>query len=182
MISPLDWPGVSSAEALITGQPMKGEWVDRTAFYRARNRGETVTEADFTEEMELHLTPLPSLAHLPVREYRKMMLEMVREIEQETLQRHRENETVPLGVDAILSRHPHYRPGQTPSSPRPWFHAVSREARAAMRTALIWIVAAYREASERFRAGAYDVAFPEGTFPPARPFIDPWHKAPLVPG
>ncbi len=182
VMSPLDWPGVSSAEALITGEPMKGEWVDRTAYHHARNRGEDVSEADFTEELELHLTPLPSQAHLSARDYRQLVLEMVREIEAETLQRHRENKTAPLGVEAILSRHPHYRPGEKPSSPRPWFHAIGREVREAMRTALIWIVAAYREASERYRAGEFDVEFPEGTFPPARPFANPWHEVPLVPG
>ena len=181
-MSPLDWPGVSSVEALITGEPMKGEWTDRTAYHRARNRGEDVSEADFTEEIELHLTPLPSLAHLAARDYRQLMLEIVREIEDETLQRHRENDTVPLGVDAIMSRHPHHRPERKPSTPRPWFHAISREAREAMRSALLWIVAAYRVASERYRAGEYDAVFPEGTFPPARPFIFPCPEGPPAPG
>ncbi len=182
VMSPLDWPGVSSAEALVTGEPLQGEWVDRTAYYQARSRGKDVSEADFTEQLELHLSPVPSLAHLPSTEYRQVMIGMVRDIEEETLQRHRENGTVPLGIQAILSRDPHSRPEQKPSSPRPWFHGISRQAREAMRTALIWIVAAYREASERFRQGEYDVAFPEGSFPPARPFVNPCAEGPLVPG
>ena len=171
VMSPLDWPGVSSMEALITGEPMQGIWIHRTDYYHARNRGEDVTEKDFTEAMELHLSPIPSLAHLSPRAYRDIMVEMVRDIEEETLRRHQENGTVPLGVQAVLNRHPHYRPSRTPSSPRPWFHTLSREARKAMRAALTWIVVAYREAADRLKAGDFNVQFPEGTFPPARSFV-----------
>ena len=172
--SPLDWPGVSSTEALVTGEPMKGLWIDRRGLCRARSRGEKVTEADFTEELELRLSPLPSLAHLDPEAYRRLMIEMVREVEEETAQRHRENGTAPLGVEGVLSRDPHELPRRRPrKTPRPWFHAVSRDVRQAMRTALTYIVVAYREASERYRAGDFGVKFPKGTFPPARPFVRP---------
>ena len=180
VMSPLDWPGVSSAEALITGEPLKGVWIDRTDFFRARQRGEDVIEADFTEHLELHLSPIPSLAHLSSRAYRDVMIDMIREIEEETLRRHRENGTVPLGVQAILSRRPDHRPSHTPSSPRPWFHALSRKTRKAMRAALTWIIVAYRDATDRLKAGELDVEFPEGTFPPARPFVS--FRKSLAPG
>lgn len=173
VMSPLDWPGVSSVESLITGEPMQGVWVDRTAYGRAKRRGQAVSEADFTEELELHLTPLPSLSHLSATEYRQLMIEMVREIEEETLVRHQENGTAPLGVDKILNRRPDYRPKQEPNSPRPPFHAASRRARKAMHAALAWIVAAYRDAAERLRTGELTVEFPEGSFPPALPFVSP---------
>ena len=51
-------------------------------------------------------------------------------------------------------------------------HALSREMRQALRAALAWIMVQYREAAERLKDGEYDVLFPEGTFPPARPFVD----------
>ena len=57
--SPLEWPGVSSAEALVTGEPMRGIWIDRTAYQRAKNRGKEVSVEDFTEELELHPHPGP---------------------------------------------------------------------------------------------------------------------------
>ncbi len=180
--SPLDWPGVSSAEALITGEPMRGVWIDRTAMAAARARGKRVSEADFAVTKELRLEPLPSLAHLSSREYRQVIVEMVREIEKETLLRHREDGTTPLGVERILSTNPHRRPKDIPRSPRPWFHALSRRVRKAMRDALTWIVAAYREAARRFREGEFDVEFPEGTFPPSRPFVRVMRLGPLEPG
>ena len=173
VMSPLDWPGVSSTEALITGEPMRGIWIDRRALSQAKSRGEDVTETDFTEELELRLTPIPSLDHLSPQAYRRLILDLVREIEDETVQMHRESQTVPLGIEAVLNRHPHHRPKPQEESPRPWFHALSRESRRAMRTALTWILAAYREAADRYRAGDLGVAFPEGTFPPPRPFMTP---------
>ncbi len=173
--SPLDWPGVSSAAALITGQPMEGIWIDRTALSIARSRGRDVTEADFEVSKTLHLEPVPSQRHLSSRQYRDLIVDMVREIERETLLQHQEKGTVPLGVEAILSRDPHYRPESPPSSPRPWFHALSCRARESLREALVWIHVAYREAADRLKAGELDVDFPEGTFPPSRPFVGVTH-------
>ena len=171
VLSPLDWPGVSSAEALVSGEPMKGLWIDRSAYHKARNRGEDASAADFAEELELSLSPVPSQNHLAPEEYRQLMIDMVRQVEAETLLRHKEENTAPIGIRKIMDRDPHYRSGKEKTSPRPWFHALSREARKAMRTALTWIVAAYREAAERYRQGDFGVEFPEGTFPPARPFV-----------
>ena len=171
--SPLEWPGVSSAEALVTGEPMQGIWIDRTAYQQARSRGKDVSLEDFTEKLELQLTSVPSQTHLAPQEYRQLMIDMVREVEVETCQRHKLDGTAPIGIRAIMDRHPHRRPDKRKKSPRPWFHALSQKAREAMRAALTWIVAAYREAAERFRQGEFDVEFPEGTFPPARPFVAP---------
>ena len=153
---------------------MEGIWIDRKGLPTARSQGKKVTEEDFTEVLTLELSPLPSLAHLSPQAYRQWMVEMVREVEKETLQMHRENETVPLEVEAILRQDPHALPTPRKKTPRPWCHAFSREARKAIYEALLWITAAYREASERYRAGEYDVAFPEGTFPPARPYVSPF--------
>ena len=98
VLSPRDWPGVSSTEALVTGKPMKGIWVNRTDLGKARRRGKAVSEKDFTEEHELHLEPVPSLEHLSSESYRKVMVGLVREIEEETLARHRMDGTAPIGV------------------------------------------------------------------------------------
>ena len=42
-----------------------------------------------------------------------------------------------------------------------------------MREALLLIVAPYFEAAERLKAGYRDVEFPENTFPPGLPFVEP---------
>ena len=171
VLSPLDWPGVSSTESLISGEPMKGVWINRTAFHAALNRGEDVFEEDFAEEKEVHLKPLPSLAHLSREERRQIVLDMVRNIENEAIAKHKADGTTPLGVQGILSRDPHYRPKKLKKSPRPWFHAFDPKIRKAMVTALLLIVAAYRDAADRVKEGCKNVQFPIHTFPPGLPFV-----------
>ena len=172
--SPLDWPGVTSTEAMISGEPLRGVWVDRTALCVARSRGKQVSEADFTEERTLRLDPLPGLAHMSRQARALVVLDWVREIEQETAARHRSEGTSPVGVAAVLARDPHYRPEVEPSSsPRPWFHAWSKSAREALRTAFLYFLSAYRAAADRLKAGEADVQFPDYCFPPAMPFVRP---------
>ena len=170
-LSPLDWPGVSSTESLISGEPMKGKWIDRTAFHKALNRGEDVFEEDFVEEKEVHLVPLPSLAHLSQETCRQIYIDMVRDIEEQAVARHKTDRTAPLGVTAVLNRDPHERPEEIKKSPRPWFHAFDPKIRKAMSTALIYIVTAYRDAADRLKEGHKNVVFPLHTFPPGGPFV-----------
>ena len=181
--SPLDWPGVPFAEALITGEPLQGIWIDRTAYCRALDRGEDVTLDDFTEHLSLELKPLPCHQHLSRDQWRSMALELVRKIEEDTAARHRSEGTAPLGVDAVLNADPHDRPAETRASrpeptPKPLFHAFTRRAWHEMREALSLILAAYRDAAKRLKGGNLSVDFPENTFPPARSFIEPvWSMA-----
>ena len=73
-------------------------------------------------------------------------------------------------MKAILRQRPHRRPRRVEKSPKPRFHAVKAEVFQAMREAWREVMAAFAIASARLRAGAVDVAFPEGTFPPSLPF------------
>lgn len=171
--SPLDWPGVAFAEALITGEPLQGIWIDRTAYSRALDRGEDVTLDDFTEHLSLELKPLPCHRHLSRDQQRSMALELVRKIEEETAARHRAEGTAPFGAEEVLAADPHDRPSEPKSSPKPLFHAFTQRAWHEMREALMLILAAYREAAERLKNGDLTVEFPENTFPPARSFIEP---------
>ena len=176
--SPLDWPGVPFAEALITGEPLQGIWIDRTAYCRALDRGEDVTLDDFTEHLSLKIKPLPCHQHLGRDQWRSMALELVRKIEEDTAARHRAEGMAPLGVDAVLNADPHDRPSEARASkpeptPKPLFHAFTQRAWHEMREALSLILAAYRDAAERLKSGNLTVDFPENTFPPARSFIEP---------
>ena len=170
--SPLDWPGPSSTWSLVSGEPLVGEWIDRTALTKARERGEEVTEDDFVERLEVKLSPVSSMAHLSPEEYRRFILEIVREIEDETAVMHKVAGTSPRGAEWVLAQDPHYRPTKSAEKrPRPWFHAYSPEEKRRMRDAMVVIVALYREAAERLKAGCSDVEFPLHTFPPASPFV-----------
>src|SRR5512140_569718 len=58
------WPGPNCIAALTTGALLRGTWLDRSAEYRARGRGETVLPAQFASVFDVKLTPLPCLQHL----------------------------------------------------------------------------------------------------------------------
>ncbi len=171
--SPLDWPGVNFVEALITGEPLKGIWIDRSGYYRASQRDEDVTLEDFTEHLELPIAPLPCWDHLSRASRRELVLDIIRKIEEETAANHAENGTAPLGAEAVLAGDPHYYPAKLKKSPQPLFHAIRKKVRQEMREAFSLILAAYYEAAERLRAGERDVEFPENTFPPGLPFVEP---------
>lgn len=168
--SPLDWPGVSSANALYHGETkLTGTWFDRTAEHRSGQRGEGKL-CPSTETV--HLTPMPFLQGLSAEEQRQFVQETVHRIEQETAQRHQENGTKPLGVRAILRQKPHAKPKELKASPAPLFHAANREEFWAMYNARHAKEAAYSAAAERLKRGETDVRFPDGCFPPPLPFVE----------
>lgn len=167
--SPLDWPGVTSAVALYSGEmTMTGTWYDRTAQYRAGRRGEHEL-CRSTETVQL--TPLPFLQEQSVEEQREFIVNAVHAIERKTAQMHRDNGTKPLGARAILRRKPHDKPKAFKASPAPIFHAANPEDFWAMYNARKAKVAAYRDAAGRLKRGETDVRFPEGCFPPRLPFV-----------
>ena len=178
VLSPRDWPGASSTEALISGEmAVLGEWIDRTGLCKARDKGKDVSEEDFAEDVWVRLDPLPSLAHLSRDAYAKVVLGLVQEIEEEAAAMHRVGGTRPLGIAAILARDPRHEPDEVKTSPCPWFFALDPEIKEVMRNALIWISVQYRQAAlqlkskdpaERRKAMS---SFPLGTFPPGLPFV-----------
>lgn len=171
--SPLDWPGVSSAEALVSGQPMVGRVKDRRAPPAAGQTEIDVFDEGSTEEVSLKLRPLPAYRHLGPKAYRQLMLSLVREVELEASSRHRNEGTRPLGVDAILAQDPRFEPEVRETSPCRWFHTATLSALKELKEAMSWIMAAYREAAERLKRGEREVEFPVHTFPPGLPFTRP---------
>lgn len=176
--SPLDWPGVHSARASLEGRTMKGRWVDRSAFHLARARGRRidgrrVRPDDFAEEVELELSPLPCWASLDAAEYRARQASMVREIEEETLARHRRDGTRPVGVGALRRRHPHFRSGLEAKRSRPRFHAWNPSERRRLHDGLREFVRAYRQAASELQRGNTRARFPPDCFPPGLPYRPP---------
>lgn len=172
--SPLDWPGASSARALAEGKLLiEGDWVDRTALYRAREAGREVTEDDFTTVEVLELTPLPAFEHLTPEQYAAFVRELIGDVEHQTSVRHAADGTRPLGVDAVLAVDPLDTPAPARRTPAPLFLTATREAWQELRAAYREVLAAFLDASGRLRRGTEGVAFPEGTFPPAGPMRGP---------
>ena len=98
---------------------------------------------------------------------------MVREIEQETAERHRRNGTRVLGRRAVQEVHPHDSVQSPKRSPRPTFHAATREVREALKEAYREFAEYFRAAAQDLRAGIKGVKFPPGSFPPGLPYVPP---------
>ena len=120
----------------------------------------------------LEIEPLPCwVDQYTEEEIRGFVAELVAEIEEEGALTRRETGKRSLGGKKILRMRPHHRPVKVKKSPKPRFHAVSPEVFQRLREAYREVVGAFREASELLRAGHLGVAFPEGTFPAAQPFV-----------
>jgi len=168
---PEDWPGVQSATALMSGKDLIGHWYDRTKEYAARRlRGEAIDPDQFVTEERVVFSPLPCWKHLPEQMHRARVAELVKKIEEDGARERRLTGKTSMGVAKILRVNPLSSPELIEKSPKPRFHA-SQKIFKRMREAWSLVIAAFREASERLRAGERSVEFPEGTFPPGLPFV-----------
>jgi hypothetical protein len=172
--NPLEWPGVHSAEATISGKPLEGFWFNRSLEWQARNQGKDYGVYDFATKYEVGIAPLPAFRHLPIEEYRERVRELVGEIEEEC--RIARDDSDVLGVAKILSQNPHECPtGKVKRSTKPPFHARDPEIRKGMKTEFGEFFATYSEASEGLRKlcgrPATELGFPLGCYPPALPFV-----------
>jgi REP element-mobilizing transposase RayT len=168
---PQDWPGVHAARVLVAGEALTGTWFDRTQEYAARRRGEDFDRLKYATTETLHLSPLPCWKDLPADVWKGRTLHLIHEIEEEATVRRSGTGSQPLGAAAIRGQHPHDRPKRPKKSPAPLFHAWSSKVRHELWEAYAGFVAAFRDASEKLRAGDRHAAFPLGSFPPALPFV-----------
>jgi len=170
--SPVHWPGAASVTAQLAGTvAIKGLWFNRTAEYNARLRGERHDPLACAEEEVMILSPLPSWAHLSPEQYRERIAGLVGEIEEETARLHAQAGTEPAGVAFVLAQRYEDVPRKPKRSPAPAVHAYARRVRKAMVEAYRAFYAAFREAAEALKAGTLDAVFPDGSFPPGRPFV-----------
>jgi len=172
---PQDWPGVHCAEALVTGEPLRGRWFDRTKEYYARLRREKCDALTRGEEVILPFAPLPCWSHLPEGEYRQRVVDLLVEIEEEIAEDRREKKIVMRSrrqcIRSIRSQDPHFAPAEPKRSPAPLVHAASQKVRERMIDTYRGFVAEFRAAAEELRAGNRNARFPVGSFPPGLPFV-----------
>ena len=166
-----EWPGVHSAHALLTGQPVEGIWHDRTLARTLRLRRQTPEPGQVEIRQEVILSQLPCWKHLTPEAYRARVAELIHQIEVTAAAERAKKGVEPLGVETILAQDPETRPESLDRSPVPFIHAATRKIRKELREAYGWFVAAYREAAEKLRNGDRNAAFPPGSFPPHLPFV-----------
>lgn len=156
--SPLDWPGPSSARALVEGTPITVE-----APARKRNRK---GEQDQTiETLSIDLAPLPAWASLATDDRRARARELVALVE-EMGRRHRQGRPV-VGVERILAQDP-WMPIALDDDARPAkaAHASERDAVVRYRVERELFLEDYNRArQERRRRRDADRGFPAGGYP-----------------
>jgi hypothetical protein len=173
--SSASWPGPNCVDALTTGELLRGTWLDRSAEFKARERGETVLPAQFATTFDVHLAPLPCLQHLTSDERQAHCRRVVAEIKARAEADNREKGRQPMGVAAILAQDPHSKPATTDRSPAPFVHATHDSTVQEFRAAYTAFFDAFRAGGRRLleRAGELRELFPLWAFPPPLPFNAP---------
>ena len=166
-----EWPGVHSAHALLTGEPVEGIWVDRTLARNLRLRRQAPKPGQVDIRQTVVLSQLPCWKHLTPEAYRARVAELIHQIEETAAAERAKKGVEPLGAEKILAQDPESRPETLDRSPAPFVHAATRKIRKELWDAYGWFVAAYREAVDKLRNGDRNAAFPPGSFPPHLPFV-----------
>jgi len=152
VISPLDWPGPSSATALYYGQTLEAE-------YPLRREGRVVAVASYP----IRLTPIPSWSGLSLDQRTARAREMVDRIT--AAARQDRKGLPPLGVEAILATDP-FAPVALDRRPAPLCHATDDRVRRDFLAARRIFLDAHARASEKFRGARGENQFPPHAFLP----------------
>jgi REP element-mobilizing transposase RayT len=168
--SPADWPGAHCAPFLLSGGPIRGRWIDHTLEHRASRKGIVLRPQDLVAEETLGLAPIPCWTRLGKDRYRARVAEMVEGIEREAARTIAETGKPIAGRAFVERQDPRLEPNRIKKGPAPLAHAFSRQVRREIHEAYSVFLSAFRRASDRFRQGALDACFPDGSFPPALPF------------
>ncbi len=158
---PAEWPGATTVDPLVKGRgTLSGRWRDRSREFQAHIS--TGQNAVYYSEERVSLMPLPCWRGRNRKWIATRIVELIDKILEEA-------------PDAPAADPPDLDPTSAPTKlkyePAPYFHCATRTMRKLLYEAYLWFVSAYREAAEKLRAGQLDVAFPEGCFPPPRPFV-----------
>jgi REP element-mobilizing transposase RayT len=128
----VQWPGIHSGQARLSGEPLTGHWFSRKDEYAARRWGKDFDPLEYATEETVVLSPLPCWEHLPTEEYRERIRGLIEEVEEQAAA-DRERTGIPvLGPETILAQDPQHRPEKIAKSPAPFVHAVSKAVRLAL--------------------------------------------------
>jgi hypothetical protein len=112
------WPGLHCTHSLLTGEAVEGYWFDGTQEYAARRRGEEIDPMRFATRETLVLSPLPCWKHLPEEQRRKLVADLIAEIELEAAAHRQRTGSEVLGASAVQGQHPSTVPGRPRDRPR----------------------------------------------------------------
>ncbi len=144
---PIDWPGASSLPWMRDGTVLKGKWIRRTEmYYPSRRKNYVENLAAFTTVYPIELTVLPCWQDLPEASWRKLVQDMLAEIEAEADEAREADGRPPLGVAAVLAQDPFSRV-RSKRSRAPSVLSLDPAVRRSLRAELRAREAAWREAA-----------------------------------
>ncbi len=166
---PTIWQGAHSAQALCSGKNDVGRWIDHTRLsYLNRNRldNDQVSEEEATSYYEVKLSKVPHLRNKTDKEYRQYVRRMCRNITRDAAKERKKTGGSVMGVEKILSAHPHDRPENLSKSPAPPVHCDDIELCKWWDKAYRAFATAYRVAHAALREGLDIFQFPKGGIVP----------------
>ena len=157
---PLDWPGPTSAHALVSGEPIKTSWVVQP------KRGPKSLSTT-VEHYDLELTPLPMWARVS-REVRSSQIRAIMDDVADDARTKRGGRPV-LGVPALRSLDP-FEPTPLDETRPPLAHCSDPEVLDAyeLETKRVW--SEHKKAGAAQRKRREPAAYPPNSFPAAIPF------------
>ncbi|MDC0357269.1 hypothetical protein OAO01_00505 [Oligoflexia bacterium] len=165
-----DYPGYNCFHDAVWGIKRKFKLVNWTAYNEARRWNVVVNMKDFVTEYELEYTRLPGYEDLSQKEYAKLMHKKLEDRRQKIVAKRCEEGLGFAGREVLLRTIPGSIPKHTKTSTRyshrPRVLCVCAKLRNKFYDWYFTIYAAYKEASQRYRAGEIDVVFPPGTYKP----------------
>jgi hypothetical protein len=177
---PQQWPGAHSAKELSTGTPRNGIWFDGTGYARAvdqyRSRvsgGKPPARKHFEHTTQFHFDRLPALKHLSAEEYQAHINAEIEKIVSAAADQRRVTGKRVLGRRAAceVSRLTRSELPKPPSYEKRRKMIIWDDPRCPEACAYLeryWrFQDSYRQASERFRDGHLNAAFPPGAFRPS---------------
>src|SRR5215218_8297121 len=95
------WPGVHCMRALVEGETVEGYWFNRSQEHAARQRRENFDRLHYATPEVLALSPLPCWKHLSEETRRRLVADLVADIESEAAVRREQTGSQVLGVSAV---------------------------------------------------------------------------------
>ena len=169
---PRDWPGAHCVDALTEGGALQGLWFDRTKEYADRAQGKRSSRLTHATRETIRLEPLPCWCHLSKKRYQREVADLIQHIETEAKVRHARERTKPLGSEVVSNQKTVDQPSSIKRSWAPPFHTATKAVRTELVEAYKWFVSAYRDSADKLRQGDLGACFPDGSFPPPRPFVE----------
>lgn len=151
-----DWPGATSITQVLSGDSLVVERPDR--FFRE--------DGPMPEAVTLRAARLPGFEEMTQEEWSSLVLQRIRNIEEEARAERRKNEWSVLGLKGIVAVDPTSRPKSVEPRGRlrPTIACKNADRRVLELDALVTFRMRYREAFEKWIRRATDALFPVGTY------------------